>query len=479
MRRGQRPKDVCSFLSFQKTLAKAHPDMKRWGGMDSPVRTTEERATGIVVRLVDAGHTAYFVGGAVRDKLMGREPVDIDIATSAPQDIVTSLFEHTVPLGKEFGVVIVVIDKEPFEVATFRTEGPYEDGRRPSWVRSADARADVARRDFTLNGLLFDPVQKEVLDWVDGEKDIRNHWVRSIGEPHKRFSEDKLRLLRAIRFASNLDFQIEDETGRALRDMAGEITVVSAERIRVELTKIFTGPRPDRGLSLLDEYGLLDRILPEVARMKGVKQGELHHPEGDVFVHTRKILSLLSKPTVSLAFAALLHDVGKPPTCQPDGPVMFPNHAKVGADMSRDILNRLRFDGRTRELVVDAVANHLRFLDVKKMRPSTLRRFMSSINFAEQHQLHRLDCLAGNGDLSNWEFVKEQLEQLEREPLPPAPLLGGKDLLELGFQPGPDMGRILHEVEEMRLEGVLTTKEEAAHWVLEHYRPDVEKDSGQ
>ena len=440
--------------------------------MDSSVRTTEDRATGIVVRLADAGHTAYFVGGAVRDKLMGRDPVDIDIATSAPQDVVTSLFEHTVPLGKDFGVVIVVIDKEPFEVATFRTEGPYEDGRRPSWVGSADARADVARRDFTLNGLLFDPIQKEVLDWVDGEKDIRNQCVRSIGEPHKRFSEDKLRLLRAIRFASNLDFQIEDATGRALRDMAGEITVVSAERIRVELTKIFTGPRPERGLNLLDEYGLLEPILPEVARMKGVKQGERHHPEGDVFAHTAKILSLLSKPTVSLAFASLLHDVGKPPTCQPDGPVMFPNHAKVGADMSRDILNRLRFDRRTRDLIVDAVANHLRFLDVKKMRPSTLRRFMLSGNFAEKHELHRLDCLAGSGDLSNWEFVEEQMEQLEREPLPPAPLVRGKDLLDLGFQAGPDMGRILHQVEEMRLEGELTTKESAVRWVMEHYKPD-------
>jgi poly(A) polymerase len=323
-----------------------------------------------------------------------------------------------------------------------------------------------------LNGLLYDPLRDEVLDWVGGVKDIRDQRVRSIGKPRERFEEDKLRLLRAVRFATSLGFQIEDETGRALREMAGEIRVVSRERIRAELVKIFTGPGADRGLHLLDHYGLLEPILPEVARMKGVEQGERYHPEGDVFVHTAKILSFLSKPTVSLAFAALLHDVGKPPTYQPDGPVLFPNHAKVGADMSRDILNRLRFDRKTRDLVVASVANHLRFLDVTKMRASTLRRFILRDNFAEELELHRMDCLAGSGDLSNWEYVKEKLEELEREPLPPPPLLGGKDLLSLGFRAGPHMGQILQAVEEKRLEGELTSKEQAENWVLDNFKPD-------
>lgn len=440
--------------------------------MSPSQRSTEEKAKGIVLRLHEKGHSAYFVGGAVRDKLMGREPVDIDIATSAPKELVENLFEHTVPLGKEFGVVLVVVENEPFELTTFRSEGPYEDGRRPSWVRPADARADVARRDFTLNGLLFDPIQEQLLDWVEGENDIRNRCVRSIGKPQERFEEDKLRLLRAVRFASNLNFRIEEETGRAIRAMAVEIKIVSAERVRGELTKIVTGPGAERGLHLLDQYELLEPILPEVARMKGVEQGALYHPEGDVFVHTGKILSFLSKPTVSLAFAALLHDVGKPPTHHPKGPVFFPNHAKVGADMSRNIMNRLRFDRKTRDLVVESVANHLRFLDVKKMRASTLRRFMLRNNFAEELELHRIDCLAGSGDLSNWEYVKEKLEELEREPLPPPPLLGGKDLLSLGFRAGPHMGHILHEVEEKRLAGELTSKEEAKRWVLENFQPE-------
>jgi poly(A) polymerase len=297
--------------------------------------------------------------------------------------------------------------------------------------------------------------------------------VRSIGEPSLRFSEDKLRLLRAVRFASTLDFEIEDETGRILAEMSGEIRAVAGERIRDELIKIFTGPKPDRGLRLLDRYGLLEPILPEISRMKGIDQGERYHPEGDVFAHTVKILSHLSGASVHVVFAALLHDVGKPPTYNPEGPALFPNHAVVGAELSRDILNRLRFDRRTRDRISDMVANHLRFLDAQKMRPATLRRFVSREDFAEELELHRLDRLAGSGDLSNYTFVRERMKELELEPLPESPLLRGRDLLELGFVPGPQLGRILDEVEEKRLEGGLKSREEAKTWVRENFDPET------
>ena len=431
----------------------------------------EIRAKAIVERLVAAGYPSYFAGGTVRDKLLEEAPSDIDIATAAPPEAIRSLFENTVPVGIEFGVILVVHEGEAFEVATFRSEGPYRDGRRPAWVAPADAQSDVARRDFTINGLLYDPLTGELLDWVGGQDDIDAKLIRSIGKPQERFAEDKLRMLRAVRLAANLDFQIEKATGDAIRQFASEIQVVSGERVRNELAKLLIGPHPDTGLRLLDRYGLLEIILPEVATMKGVEQGERYHPEGDVFAHTVKILSLLKEPTLSLAFSALLHDVGKPPTRNPAGPPLFPNHPRVGAEMSQEILKRLRFDRATRDRIVSAVEEHLRFLDVRNMRTATLRRFLSKDNFDEQLELHRLDCLAGNGDLSNWEFVIEKQQELEREPLPTPPLLRGRDLVRLGFRPGPRIGEILREVEERRLEGSVRSEEEAVAWVKKHYLP--------
>lgn len=439
--------------------------------MTSHQRSTTAKAKTIVSRLVNSGYPAYFVGGAVRDMLMGRSPSDIDIATAASPETVARLFERTIPVGKSFGVVVVVHEGETFEVTTFRAEGPYQDGRRPDWVSFTDAHTDVLRRDFTLNGLLYDPLGDELLDWVGGQRDIELKLVRSIGEPRHRFGEDKLRLLRAVRFASNLGFEVERETGEAIGEMAGQIRVVSGERIRHELVKMFTRAHPDRGLLLLDHYQLLEPLLPEIAQMKGVEQGH-HHPEGDVFHHTVKILSLLREPTVSLAFAALLHDVGKPPTYHPEGPVLFPNHPSVGAQMTREIMNRLRFDRVTTERVAQTVANHLRFLDVRQMRTATLRRFISHQNFREQLELHRLDRLASDGDLTHWHYVMEKLTELEEEPLPAPPLIRGADLIEVGFRPGPQIGQILKEVEEKRLEGSLKSRKEAKRWVLEHYRPD-------
>lgn len=431
----------------------------------------EVKAKAIVERLVSAGYPSYFAGGTVRDMLLERAPSDIDIATSAPSEMVSSLFERTVPVGADFGVILVIHEGQAFEVATFRSEGPYRDGRRPSWVASAEARSDVARRDFTINGMLYDPLVPEFLDWVGGREDIENRLIRSIGKPQERFAEDKLRLLRAVRLAANLNFQIEAATGDAIRHFASEIQVVSGERLRNELAKLLTGPHPDEGLRLLDRYGLLEPILPEVATMKGVQQGERYHPEGDVFAHTVKILSLLKEPSLSLAFSALLHDVGKPPTRDPVGPALFPNHARVGADMSREILQRLRFDRPTRERIVSAVQDHLRFFDVRHMRTVTLRRFLHKDNFEEELELHRLDCLAGSGDLSNWDLVREKQQELAREPLPTPPLLRGRDLVRLGFRPGPRIGEILREVEEKRLEGSVRSEEDAETWVKNHYRP--------
>lgn len=431
----------------------------------------EVKAKAVVKRLVAAGYASYFAGGTVRDMLLEKPPSDIDIATAAPPETVRALFEKTVPVGADFGVILVIHEGEAFEVATFRSEGPYRDGRRPSWVAPAEAKADVARRDFTINGLLYDPLVPEFLDWVGGREDIKGRLIRCIGEPQERFAEDKLRMLRGIRLAANLDFQIEAATGDAIRQLAQEIRVVSGERVRNELSKLLTGPHPGEGLRLLDRYHLLEPILPEIAAMKGVEQGERYHPEGDVFAHTVEILSLLKEPTLSLAFSALLHDVGKPPTRNPAGPALFPNHARIGAEMSEEILKRLRFDRLTRERIVSAVEDHLRFFDVRHMRTATLRRFLSKDNFDEELELHRLDCLAGSGDLSNWEFVREKRQELEREPLPTPPLLRGRDLVRLGFRPGPKIGEILREIEERRLEGSVRNEEEAQAWVKTHYEP--------
>ncbi|MFQ5790730.1 MAG: CCA tRNA nucleotidyltransferase [Acidobacteriota bacterium] len=431
-----------------------------------------EQAKAVVSKLVEAGYPAYLVGGVVRDMLMGRPSSDIDIATAAPPEVVGALFKKTVTVGKDFGVVRVMESGRTYEVSTFRREGPYRDGRRPAWISFASAQEDVTRRDFTVNGLLYDPVHDEVLDWVGGREDIERRVIRSIGAPEKRFTEDKLRMLRAVRFAANLDFQIAEATGEAIRKMASQIGIVSGERIRDELIKMLTGPHPDRGLLLLDETQLLPPLLPEIDAMKGVPQSERHHPEGDVFAHTVKILSFLKEPPVTLAFAALLHDVGKPPTYDPKGSPVFPNHARVGARMAREILDRLRFDRKTGERIAEAVANHLRFLDVRQMGTSTLRRFLSREHFEEELELHRVDALAGSGDLTNWQFATEKKQELEREPLPEPPLLGGNDLLALGFRPGPRLGRILKAVEEKRLEGSLRNRQEAEGWVKEHYPPE-------
>jgi putative nucleotidyltransferase with HDIG domain len=423
----------------------------------------KDEAIRIVRRLRDAGHTAYFNGGCVRDMLRGVEPHDFDIATTATPEEIQRLFPATIPVGAQFGVVIVVEDGHNFEVATFRSDVGYEDGRRPNAVRYGTPEDDARRRDFTVNGMFYDPLAGEVIDYVGGRADLERKLIRSIGDPRQRFAEDKLRLLRAVRFAANLGFEIEEHTFATVRDMAGQIHIVSVERIRDELIKIFTRAHAGRGLELLDASGLLKEVLPEVAAMKGVEQPPEFHPEGDVFQHTKLMLDALpANPSEVLAFAVLLHDVGKPPTFEraPDR-IRFNEHDRIGAEMAERILRRLRFSNEQIEKIVLCVAEHMRFQFVQEMRPAKLKRILARETFPVELELHRLDCATSHRNLENYEYLKQKAAELPPEVVKPAPLITGHDLLALGLKPGPLVGRILREVEEAQLEERLRSREEA------------------
>lgn len=425
----------------------------------------------IAQTLKERGYIAYFAGGCVRDFLRGEMPKDYDIATSAPPDVVEKLFPKTIPVGKQFGVILVVEGVRNFEVATFRSEGPYQDGRHPSKVQFTIPEEDAKRRDFTINGLFYDPFTQRVIDYVEGKRDIERRLIRSIGKPEVRFEEDKLRLLRAIRFAANLGFEIEPETQRWIERLASKIHQVSAERIRDELVKIFTRPAAGRGLELLSSSGLLREILPEVEAMRGVQQPPEFHPEGDVFIHTRMLLDRLCNPSPVLAFAALLHDVGKPPTFQiREGRIRFYEHSHVGAQMAGQIMRRLRFSNDEIEAVVTCVANHMKFAHVKEMREGKLKRFISTPTFPTELELHRVDCESSHGLLDNYYFLQEKVEEFKKEELRPKPLLTGDILIELGMKPGPEMKPILEEAFELQLENRLRTKEEAKAWARKKIR---------
>jgi len=432
------------------------------GKSNMSIRTSAEK---IVRVLREAGFEAYFVGGCVRDMLLGVEPHDYDIATAARPSDVRKLFEDVIEVGAQFGVSIVRVAADWFEVATFRTDLGYSDGRRPDAVEFTDARGDVERRDFTINGLLYDPLADEVIDYVGGQDDIRDRLIRCIGEPAARFDEDKLRLLRAVRFAARLDYEIEPETLRAIRERAGAITVVSAERIGAELLNIFTGDHADRALALLDETGLLEHVLPEVAAMKGVRQPEQFHPEGDVFQHTALMLGMMEAPGPELALAVLLHDVGKPATYEEADRIRFNEHAKVGAELAVKVCRRLRMPKAVVDGVAALVATHMHFLDVRNMRESRLKRFMREPYFEDALELHRLDCAASHGDLSTWQFCKERFDALEPEKAHPPRLITGHDLIEMGYTPGPQFKEILDAVEDAQLEGTVATREAAVELV--------------
>jgi putative nucleotidyltransferase with HDIG domain len=419
----------------------------------------------IVEKLRRHGHEALFAGGWVRDHLLGRRPKDIDIATSALPPQVHELFPHSLAVGASFGVVLVRMYGRCFEVATFRAEGPYEDGRHPSTVSFAGMREDAFRRDFTINGMFFDPLSGRVIDLVQGRKDLRHRIVRTIGLAGDRFAEDKLRMLRAVRFACALDFSIASGTAAAIRQHAPEILQVSWERIRDELLATLVLPSRARGLALWHELGLLEQVLPEVAAMDGVSQPEDYHPEGDVFTHTRAALSLLRNPSPVLALATLLHDVGKPPTHSIAERIRFDGHVEVGAQMTEAICRRLRLSSDHTEQTVDLVRNHLRFMHVQEMRRSTLRRFLRKPNFADHLELHRVDCRSSHRSLENYRFCRGELEAMRREPPHPERLITGRDLIGLGLRPGPLYGQILRQVEDLQLEGALKTRDEAFDFV--------------
>lgn len=427
-----------------------------------------ETALKIVRRLQQAGHEAGWVGGCVRDTLLGTVPKDFDVATSARPEEVEALFSHTVPVGRQFGVLLVVQGGHTVEVATFRTEGEYRDGRRPGRVEFADARADMQRRDFTVNGLFYDPVGERLFDWVGGESDLRARVLRTIGEPNERFAEDHLRLLRAVRFAAQLHFTVEPRTWQAVRSLAPAIRGTAAERIREELTRLFSPPHAGRGLVLLEESGLLAEVLPELQATIGCEQSPEYHPEGTVFQHLVRMLELLPQDAApTLPWAVLLHDVGKPRTASqadPGGRIRFHEHERVGAEMAGTILERLRFPRRWIEEVVDCVRYHMQFKDAPQMRTATRRRMMLRPTFALELELHRLDCLGSHGDLDIHEFLRSEREALRNQPALQPPLLRGRDLIELGLAPGPEFATILREARERQLQDQISTPEEARTW---------------
>jgi poly(A) polymerase len=434
----------------------------------------QHHAIGIIRTLRECGHSAYLVGGCVRDLLLQREPADWDVATSATPKEVLAIYPHAIAVGAQFGVILVAFpDGSKVEVATFRNDGAYSDGRHPDQVRFAKtAEEDVQRRDFTINGLLLDPLDgNRVLDYVGGELDIRGSVIRTIGDPNRRFGEDKLRMLRGVRFAARFGYEIEPKTFAAVRALAGQIHQVSRERVRDELTKMLTEGKARRAFELLDATGLLHEVLPEVEKMKGVEQPPQFHPEGDVWIHTRMLLEGLETGcSATLAWGALLHDVGKPPTFEraPDR-IRFNNHADIGAKMARAICNRLRMSNDETDQIVAIVAHHMKFPELPKMRESTLKKFLRQERFHEHLEMHRLDCLASHGDLSLYSFAKEKLASTPPEQIRPAPLLTGYDLIKAGYTPGPRFKEILAQVEDAQLEGTLSSRDEALGWVLAEY----------
>jgi len=428
----------------------------------------ESIAVSIVRRLREAGFIALYAGGCVRDQLLGHRPHDYDIATDARPEQVRPLFPHTYAVGAHFGVIVVHEGGHDFQVATFRSDHAYVDGRRPEGVTFSTPQMDAERRDFTINGLFLDPLNGEVLDYVDGRRDIDARTVRAIGDPVARFREDRLRLLRAVRFTAVLGFEIEPATWAAVKEHAADIHDVSAERIREELMKIFLHRTRVHGFDLLVESGLMDEVLPEITALRGCEQPPQFHPEGDVFVHTRAMLALLPEQvSVPLVLGVLFHDIGKPGTFAVDenGRIRFNGHDKLGAEMTGQIMTRLRFSRAEIDATVMAVANHMVFKDVQEMRVAKLKRFMARPGFDDELELHRVDCVSSHGVVDNYDFLRRKRDEFAAEPLIPPPLITGEDLKKLGLKPGPRFKEILDAVATRQLEGSLTTREDALDWV--------------
>jgi poly(A) polymerase len=432
--------------------------------------SAREKAVFVVRRLRQEGFDAYFAGGCVRDMLLGKPPQDYDITTSAHPEDIQRLFAETVPVGAQFGVVLVLIDGQPFEVASFRHDGPYLDGRRPIQVRYGSLEEDVRRRDFTINGMVYDPMADRLIDLVEGSQDLERRRIRAIGEAERRFEEDRLRMLRAVRFAAGLGFEVESSTFSAIQRLAPTITDIAWERIGDEITRILTEGGARRGFELLDDSGLLKVLLPEIEALKGTWQSPDYHPEGDVFKHTMLLLSHLSAPSETLAYGCLLHDVAKPLCFRQVGErVTFYGHSERGAVMAEDILKRLKRGRATWERVSFLVRNHLRHVQAPDMRLSTLKRFLREDGIEELLELTRIDALSSSGDLRHYQFCKERLDKLGEEEIRPAPLVRGGDLIAMGFEPGPIFSEILSRVEDQQLGGGLRSREEALDWVRKTY----------
>jgi poly(A) polymerase len=437
---------------------------------DPRLSRAERAARSVLRRLREAGFCAYFAGGCVRDWLRGEQPIEFDVATDASAAAVQQLFPRTVPVGVQFGVVLVLSDGQPIEVASFRADAAYLDGRHPVAVRPATPEEDAQRRDFTVNGMFRDPDSGEVLDFVGGRADLAVGVIRAIGDPAARFHEDRLRMLRAVRLAARLGFAIEPATLAAIRAHASEIIGIAWERIGQEIVRILTEGAARRGFELLDESGLLVHVLPEIAAMRGVEQSPDYHPEGDVFVHTLGLLAQLDRPTETLALGALLHDVAKPDCFERQGDrITFYGHPEVGAERAVAVCQRLRRSREVCERVEYLVRSHLRLVHAPQMRRSTLRRFLAEEGIDELLELARLDALASHGDLSAYQFCLDARARLGDEPIKPPPLVRGRDLLALGYPRGPLYTEILHAVEERQLEGELTTPADALAWVQRAY----------
>jgi poly(A) polymerase len=432
-------------------------------------------ANSICDTLLRSGYQALLVGGCVRDLLLGHEPADYDVTTDATPDQVMALFPESIAVGAQFGVILVPWNELKVEVATFRSDVGYSDGRHPDRVvYSKTPQEDVQRRDFTINGLLMRHDTAEVLDFVGGQADLKAKVIRAIGDPDRRFAEDKLRMMRAVRFAARFGFEIETETFRAIRRHVAEIHQVSPERLREELTKMLTEGAARQTFELLDETWLLQQVLPEMGAMKGVEQPAQFHPEGDVWIHTRLMLEGLPKgASPTLAWGVLLHDVGKPPTFQSAAEtgdrIRFNHHVEVGVRMAEAICKRLRFSNDDTEQILTLVDNHMKFGAVAEMRASTLKKFVRLPRFQEHLALHRLDCLSSHRHLDSYEFVQRFLEVTPPEQVRPERLLTGDDLLEMGFRPGPVFAQILRMLEDAQLERQIKTREEAKNWVLKNF----------
>lgn len=434
-----------------------------------------ETAKSVVEHLRASGYRAFFVGGCVRDTIMGTPPKEYDITTDAKPEEIMRIFSNTVPVGASFGVVLVLENRYKFEVATFRRDESYSDGRHPdSVVYTSSEREDVMRRDFTINGILYDPMTEEAIDYVGGKEDIEKGIIRTIGDPYERFNEDKLRMMRAVRFASRFKYEIEESTLRAIKKLAPLISQVSAERVRDEVVKIISQKNPGYGLRLLRENGLLVHILPEIDKMYGVPQPPEFHPEGDVFTHTCLVLDKIyeitkGEPSLELSVGALLHDVGKPDTLSIEDRIRFNGHDKVGAEIAVKICRKLRFSNKETERIKALVREHLRFKDVFNMKESTLKRFLRMPYFEDHLMLHLADCLASHGSTEAYDFVKKKLDEIKEEEIKPKPILSGYDLIEMGYKPGPIFSKILDSLEEAQLEGDIKDKEEAKRFVIERF----------